>query len=330
MKKTILYFIVTAFCTSSAFAQKYVLTNTIPLSGDGGNDYVYIDQPNHRLYASHGTAVNVVDLTTEKPVGMISGMKGVHGIAIVNELNRGFISDGKANAVVVFDSKTLTIVKTIPVSGKGPDGIIYDPFSKRIFTFEGDSNAAVAVDPNTMEQVGTVSLSGAPEFGVSDGKGLIYDNLEDKSKLAVIDAKTLKEIKSYSLAPCGGPTGLAIDAKNQRLFTVCRENKGMSVVDISSGKVIQTLPIGTGVDAVVYDAVNQLIMVSNGDGTATIFKQNDADHYAFVQTLTTQYHAKTMAFDPGTHKLYFPVSDYKEGSKTMAPNSFKLLVYQLQ
>lgn len=311
-------------------AQKYALANTVPLQGDGGNDYVFVDQPNHRLYASHGTAVNVVDLVTEKPVGMITGMKGVHGIAIVNELNRGFISDGKANAVVVFDTKTLAIIKTIQVSGKGPDGIIYDPFSKRIFTFEGDANAAVAVDPNTMEQVGTISLSGAPEFGVSDGKGLIYNNLEDKSRLAVIDAKTLKEIKSYALAPCGGPTGLAIDVKNQRLFTVCRENKGMSIVDIASGKVIQTLPIGAGVDAVVYDASNKLIIVSNGDGTATIFKQNDADHYSFMQTLTTQYHAKTMAFDSATHKIYFPVSDYKDGSKTQLPGSFKLLVYQLQ
>lgn len=332
MKKTILFFIpaiVMLFTWAGASAQKYTLDKTIALPGDGGNDYVFIDQVNHHLYASHGTAVNVVDLESGKIIGTIDGMKGVHGIAIVNELNRGFISDGKANAVVAFDIKTLKVIKTIPVNGKGPDGIIYDPFSKRIFTFEGDSNSAAVVDPDGLKQAGTVSLGGAPEFGVSDGKGLIYNNLEDKSRLAVIDIKTLKVVKSYPLDPCGSPTGLAIDKANHRLFTVCRENKGMSVIDIATGKVVQTLPIGTGVDAVVYDEANKLVIASNGDGTASVFKQNSADSYTAVQTITTQYHAKTMALDAATHKIYFPVSDYKEGTKTQLPGTFKLLVYRL-
>jgi YVTN family beta-propeller protein len=330
MKKIILIFLTVLFNLPYVFAQKYVLNKTISLPGEGGNDYVYIDQAGQRLYASHGTAVNVVDLKTEKPVGVIGGMKGVHGIAVVNELHRGFISDGKANAVVAFDTQTLQVIKTIPVTGKGPDGIIYDPFSKLIFTFEGDSNAAVAVDPTALRETGTVALSGTPEFAVADGKGLIYNNLEDKSRLAVIDTRTLKEIKNYPLAPCGGPTGLAVDAAHQRLFTVCRENKGMSVIDITTGKVTQTLPIGAGVDAVVYDAANQLVIASNGDGTANVFKQNDADHYTPVQTLITQYHAKTMCLDPATHRIYFPVSDYQAATKAQVPGSFKLLVYQLQ
>lgn len=317
------------FYTTGAMAQKYTLEKTIPLTGDGGNDYVYIDQANHHLYASHGTAVNVVDLETGKAIGIISGMKGVHGIAIVNDLGRGFISDGKGNAVVAFDIKTLQVIKTIPITGKGPDGIIYDPYSKLVFTFEGDSNAAVAVDPKELKQAGTVALEGAPEFAVADGKGLIYNNLEDKSRLVVIDTKSLKAIKSYPLNPCGGPTGLAIDAAHQRLFTVCRENKGMSVIDIASGKVIQTLPIGAGVDAVAYDEANKLVIASNGDGTASVFKQEDADKYTAVQTITTQYHAKTMALDKATHQIYFPVSDYKEGTKTQLPGTFKLLVYGL-
>jgi len=333
MKKHMLYFVFTTVLLLSSLslsAQKYVLDKSIPVPGDGSNDYVFIDQANHRLYASHGTAVNVIDLEADKVIGTIGGMKGVHGIAIANELNRGFITDGKANAIVAFDIKTLQVIKTIPISGKGPDGIIYDPSSKKVFAFEGDSNAAVVIDPQGLTQAGTIDLSGAPEFAVADGKGLIYNNLEDKSKLAVIDTKTLKLVKSYPLAPCGGPTGLAIDKANQRLFSVCRENKGMSVIDIPTGKVIQTLPIGTGVDAVAYDAVNKMIIVSNGDGTANVFKQNTPDNYTALQTITTQYHAKTMALDAVTHKIYFPVSDYKEGTKTQLPGSFKILVYDLK
>ena len=307
----------------------YKADKTIPLPGDGSYDYVYIDQLNHVLYASHGTAVNVVDLKTEKLTGTIDHMKGVHGIAIVNELNRGFISDGKANAVIAFDTKTLKVIKVIPITGTDADGIIYDSFSKKIFAFEGDSHAAVVVDPRELIQAGSVKLSGAPEFAVSDHKGLIYNNLEDKSSLDVIDAKTLKVIKNYPLSPCGGPTGLAMDQNNQRLFTVCRENKEMSVIDASTGKVVQTLPIGTGVDAVIYNSENKLVIVSNGDGTASVFKQDTPDNYTLVQTLTTQYRAKTMAMDDTSHKLYFPVADYQKGTKTVLPGTFKLLVYSL-
>jgi DNA-binding beta-propeller fold protein YncE len=307
----------------------YVADKTIPLPGNGGYDYVFIDQVNHILYASHGTAVNVVDLQTEKVIGTIDNMKGVHGIAIVNELNRGFISDGKGSAAIAFDTKTLKIIKTIPLTGSDADGIIYDPFSKKVFVFEGDSKAAVVVDPQALKQVGTINLGGGPEFAVADGNGLIYNNLEDKSSLAVIDTKTLKMIKSYPLDPCGGPTGLAMDKANNRLFSVCRENKGMSVIDISTGKVVQTLPIGAGVDAVVYDPENKLVIASNGDGTASIFKQNSPDSYSAIQTLSTQYRAKTMAIDLSTHKIYFSVADFQKGTKTQVPDSFKLLVYKL-
>jgi DNA-binding beta-propeller fold protein YncE len=312
-----------------AQTSNFVADKTIPLPGNGGYDYAYIDQVNHVLYASHGTSVNVVDLQTEKSITTIDNMKGVHGIAVVNELNRGFISDGKGNAVIAFDTKTFKTIKTIPITGTDADGIIYDPFSKKVFVFEGDSHAAVVVDPQELKQVGKIDLGGGPEFAVSDEKGLVYNNLEDKSSLKVIDAKTLTVLKNYPLAPCGGPTGLAIDKENQRLFTVCRENKGMSVIDIATGKVIQTLPIGAGVDAVIYDAANKLVVASNGDGTASVFKQNSPDSYSLVQTLTTQYRAKTMAMDFSTHKLYFPVADFQKGTKNQVPNSFKLLVYKL-
>jgi DNA-binding beta-propeller fold protein YncE len=323
----LLFFALLPLC-AMAQNSNYVADKIIPLTGNGGYDYAFIDQANHVLYASHGTTVNVVDLQTEKQVAVIENMKGVHGIAVVNELNRGFISDGKGSAVIAFDTKTFKTIKAIPITGKDADGIIYDPFSKKIFVFEGDANAAVVVDPQELTQAGSIELGGAPEFAVSDGNGLIYNNLEDKSSLNVIDAKTLKVIKNYPLNPCGGPTGLAIDKDNQRLFTVCRENKGMSVIDITNGKVIQTLPIGAGVDAVIYDAANKLIIASNGDGTASIFKQNSADSYKLIQTLKTQNRAKTMAMDMSTHKLYFPVVDFQPGTRTQVPDSFKLLVYK--
>lgn len=308
----------------------YVLDKTISLPGDGGYDYLYIDQSKQVLYVSHGTAVHVIDLKTEKLTGTIDHMKGVHGIAIVDALNLGFISDGKENAVIAFDTKTLKIVKTIPITGKKPDAIMYDSFSKKIFAFNGDSNDASVIDPKKLVQSGTVKLNGAPEFAVSDGAGKIYNNLEDKSSLDVINSRTLTVEKNYTLSPCGGPTGIAIDIANHRIFTVCRENKGLSIVDINSGKVLQTLPIGGGVDAVVYDAKNKLIFASNGDVTATIFKQESPDKYTLVQTLVTQNRAKTMAVNEVNHKLYFSVAEFAAGPKTPVPHSFKVLVYKMK
>ena len=318
------------FMISITFAQTYVLDKTIPLTGDGGYDYLSIDKVNNRLYVSHGTVVNVVDLATGTQVGVIENMKGVHGIAIDNKANLGFISDGRANAVVAFDIKTLKTVATIPVTASGPDAIIYDPYSDRVYTFNGESKNSSVVDPNTLKQVGTIDLGGAPEFAVSDGKGLIYNNLEDKNSLNVIDTKTLKVIKNYSLTPGGGPTGIALDEKNKRTFSVCRENKGMSVVDITTGKVVTTVPIGAGVDAVAYDPETRLIFCSNGDGTTTIIKQESADKYSVIQTLATQNRAKTLALDTKTHKIYLSVANTVAGSRQAVPGSFKVLVYKQQ
>ncbi|MDB5008587.1 MAG: beta-propeller repeat-containing protein [Mucilaginibacter sp.] len=330
MKKIFFATICGALFSLSLHAQTYVLDKTIALPGDAGYDYLSIDKINHRLYVSHGTSVNVIDLKTEQPVGVIADVKGVHGIAIDNKANKGFISDGKSNAVVAFDLKTLKIIATIPVDAKGPDAIIYDPYSDRVFSFNGDSNNSSVVDPNTLKQVGTVALSGAPEFAVSDGKGKIFNNLEDKNSLDVIDSKTLKVLKNYSLAPCGGPTGIALDEANHRLFSACRENKGMSVVDAVSGKVITTLPIGAGVDAVAYDPQTKLIFCSCGDGTTTIIKQESANEYKVIQTLKTPNRAKTLALDMQTHKIYLSVAEFEAGTRKTLPNTFKVLVYKQQ
>jgi DNA-binding beta-propeller fold protein YncE len=333
MKKLLLTAVslcVIALLPQALRAQTYVADKTISLTGEGGYDYVSIDKVNNRLYVSHGTAVNVVDLATEKQIGVIEGMKGTHGIAIVNKHGKGFISDGKENAVIAFDLKTLKVIAHIPVDAKGCDGIIYDSYADRVFCFNGDSNNSSVVDPETLKQVGTVALGGAPEFAVSDHKGKIYNNLEDKNSLVVFDTKTLKVEKTIPLSPCGGPTGITLDEKNGRIFTGCRTNKGMSVLDIKTDKIIATLPIGAGVDAVVYDPETKLIFCSNGDGTTTIIKQESANDYKVIQTLQTQNRAKTMALDPKTHKIYLSVVDFEPGTRKAIPNTFKVLVYKMQ
>jgi len=309
-------------------AQTYKLDKKIPLPGDGGYDYLSIDAVNNHLFVSHGTSVNVVDLGTEKPIASIGGMKGVHGIAVVNAVNRGFITDGRADAVVVFDLTTFKTITTIALSSKGPDAIIYDPFSQKVLSFNGDGKNTSVIDPVTMKEVRTVSLEGGPEFAVSDGKGLVYNNIEDLNCLKVIDTKAWKVKATWPLAPCGGPTGLAFDAVNGRLFTGCRTNKGLSVVDINTGKVVTTLPIGAGVDAVVYDAADKLIFVSSGDATATIIKQESADKYSVVQTLATVPRAKTMAMDMKTKKIYFSAAEFQPGTRNVIPGTFALFVYK--
>ncbi len=335
MKKS--SFLVLIFCSillknNPAFAQQkvlYVLDKTIALPGDGGYDYLYLDQQSRKLYVSHGNAVHVIDLATETVTGTITGMQGNHGIAVAAKAGKGFISDGKANAVVAFDVTSLKVLSTIPLTGQKPDAIIYDPFSNKVFAFNGASNNASVIDVGQMKETGTVALSGGPEFAVADGKGNIYNNIEDKSVMEVINSSTLKVTATWPLTPCGGPTGLAIDKGNNRLFTVCRENKGMSVLDIATGKVITTVPIGAGVDAVAYDAATHLIFCSNGDGTTTIIQQQAADKYAVVQTLATQTRAKTLALDNSTHKIYLSVADLEPGTKKPVPGTFKVLVYKM-
>src|SRR5450432_2963752 len=307
----------------------YSFEKSISIPGDGGYDYISIDDVNRHLFVSHGTSVNIIDLNTSQVISSIDNMKGVHGIAIDNEVNKGFITDGRDNSVVVFDLTTFKTIITIPVTPKGPDGIMFDPFSKRIFAFCGNGNAASVIDINDLKEIGTVALGGGPEFAVPDGQGLIYNNLEDKNSLDVIDAKSMKVLHNYPLAPCGGPTGLALDGQHQRVFTGCRENKGMSVVDINSGKVITTLPIGGGVDAVAYDASTHLIFCSNGDSTTTIIKQKSADDYGVVQTLFTRVRAKTMALDQVTHKIYLSAPKFEPGTRKIIPGTFAVLVYKM-
>jgi len=315
---------------SVAQSSPYALYKRIPLPGDGGYDYLYVDQANQRLYVSHGNKVHVIDLRTLEAIGSIDSLQGVHGIAVVNALKEGFISDGRANAVRVFDLQSLKTIANIPLNGKNPDAITYDPYSKMVFAFNAGSNNASIIDPALRKETGVIELGGAPEFAVPDGNGNIFNNLEDKSSLVVIDTKTMKVDHTYPLSPCGGPTGLAIDLPNQRLFTVCRENKGMSVVNMTNGNVIATLPIGAGVDAVAYDAGSKLIFTSNGEGTVTIIRQDSPDRYSIVQTLATQVRARTMALDPKSHNIYLSVAEADPTTRKITPGTFSLLVYKMQ
>lgn len=311
-------------------AQQYVMDKKIAIPGDGGYDYLAIDEVNSHLFVSHGTVFNVVDLATEKPIVTIDGLKGVHGIAIVNEVNKGFISDGKGDAVVVVDLTSFKIIKTIKLPSSDEDAIIYDPYSKKVLVFNGESKNTCVIDVQKLELVRTIDLGGGPEFAVADGKGLVYNNIEDLSVMKVIDTKTWTVKASWPLAPCGQPTGVALDAANHRLFTVCRANKGMSVLDAATGKIITTVPIGAGVDAVIYDAADKLVFISNADATATIIRQESADKYTVIQTLTTVPRAKTMAFDKKTRKIYFSAPEFQPGTRNIIPGTFAVWAYKPQ
>jgi DNA-binding beta-propeller fold protein YncE len=219
-------------------------------------------------------------------------------------------------------------VKTIKLPSTGEDAIMYDPYSKKVLVFNGDSRNSCVIDPKTLELVKTIDLGGSPEFAVSNGKGLVYNNIEDQSSMKVIDMKTMAVKATWPLAPCGQPTGLAYDARDQRLFTVCRANKGMSVLDAGTGKVITTVPIGAGVDAVVYDEADRLVLASNGDGTATIIRQESPDSYSVVQTLTTAPRAKTMAFDKRSKKIYFSAPEFQPGTRNIIPGTFTVFVFR--
>lgn len=317
-------------------AASYKLAKTIPIPGDGGWDYLYADSPNRRLYVSHATEVDVVDLDSDAVVGKIPGTNGVHGIAIADDLGRGFISDGRDNQVTIFDIKTLAVISTAK-AGTNPDGIVYDPFSKRVFAFNGRSKDMTAIDAADGNVAGTVSLGGKPEFPATDGNGNVYVNIEDRNEIVRFDPKTLEVKNHWSLDPqCDSPSGLAIDPKARRLFPVC-ENKVMAVVDADSGKVITTVPTGAGTDAAAFDPGAKLAFASNGqDATLTVIKEESADKYTLVENAKTQRSARTMALDMQTHRIFLSAAemgpapaataDNPRPRPKMVPGTFKLLV----
>ena len=330
-----------AFALSNVFGQApsatssdYSITNRIHLGGEGGWDCCELDDASGRLFVSHDMQVHVVNVATHAQIGVISDTKGVHDIAFARDLNKMYISDGKDSSVTVADFKTLTVVKKVRVTGADPDAIIYDPFSHCIFAFNGKSENATVIDTKSDKVVATIALNGSPEFAASNGAGLVYNNLEDKGEVAVINTKTMKVEKKWSVAPAEKPCAMAIDNHDHRLFIGCR-SKVMIVLDAATGKTIASLPIGDHVDAAEFDPATQRIYCSNGDGTVTVIQKSGKDTYKVLENIVTQKGAKTMALSTTTHHLYLPAAEYNPAPAPTAekphprasvkPGSFEVL-----
>ena len=312
MLKRAFYLAAILFLCSASFAAPassggYSVTKKIPIPGQGSWDYLAVDEAARRLYVSHGTQVEVIDVDSGNIVGSIPKTLGVHGIAIAPESGRGFVSNGQSATVTIFDLKTLQPISEVPV-GKKPDAIIYDPATSRVFAFNGDSNSATAIDAASGKVAGTVELGGGPEYAVADGKGYVFDNLEDESLVLKINARDLKVEQRWPAAPCAKPSSIAMDPANRRLFVGCR-SKVMAVMNADTGQVITTLPIGDHVDATAFDPETNLIFNSNGEGTISVIHEDSPDKYSAVETVKTLPRAKTMALDSKTHRLFLSTAE---------------------
>jgi DNA-binding beta-propeller fold protein YncE len=285
----------------------YEVSRRIPLPGTGGWDYLAVDDGARRIYVSHATQVVVLNADSLEIVGTIPDLSGVHGIALAPEFGRGFITAGQMDAVAVFDLKTLKKIAEVKV-GKKPDAIVYDPATKLVFAMNGDSESSTAISASDGKVVGTVQLGGGPEFTVADGKGNVFVNLEDKSELVRIDAKSLQVKDRWPVAPCGAPSSMAFDAANSRLFLGCR-SRVMAVVDSQSGKVVASYPIGDKADASVFDTSGKIAFTSTGDGHIYGFHQDSADSYTALPVINTAAGSKTMTMDQKTRNLLVPVRD---------------------
>jgi DNA-binding beta-propeller fold protein YncE len=296
----------------------YNVVKTYKLGGEGGWDYLTIDPLSRHLFISRATHVIVIDADSGKPVGDIPDTPGVHGIALAPEFGRGFISNGHEGTVSIFDLKTLKTLNKVK-AGENPDAILYDPSSKRVFAFNGRSHDATAIEAEKGAVVGTIKLDGKPEFAVSDEKGEVFVNIEDKSELNVIDPNKLEVKSSWPLKPCEEPSGLAIDRKNRRLFVGC-DNKLMAVVDAGNGRVITTLPIGEGVDANAFDSDTGYAFASCGEGVLTVAHEDSPDKFSVVENVATERGARTMALDPKTHEIFLVTAKFGPRPQASAEN----------
>ena len=285
----------------------YHLVKKIPISGTGSWDYLTVDEGARRLYVSHGTQVEVLDVDSGAIVGQIPNTLGVHGIAIAPDSGRGFTSNGQSSTVTIFDLKTLKPVGEVK-TGKKPDAIIYDPATHRVFAFNGGGNSTTVIDAADGRVAGTIDRGGGPEFAAADSEGHVFNNLEDESLVVKIDSRKLTVEQRWKTAPCEAPSSMAIDRPNRRLFIGCRSHV-MAVMNADTGQVITTLPIGDHVDATAFDPNTRLIFNSNGEGTITVIHQDSPDKYSLVENVKTLPRAKTMALDPKTHQLFLSTAE---------------------
>jgi DNA-binding beta-propeller fold protein YncE len=272
-------------------------------------DYVSVDSAARRVYLSHGTEIKVIDADSGALIANITGLKQDHGVAVVSEFGRGFISDGGQGKVIIFDLKTLKVTGEAKADNDA-DCVIYDPSSKHVFVMNGDPHSSTVIDAKSGSVVGTIELGGGPEFAVADGKGTVYINLEDKSELVAVDTATLKIKSRWPLAPAGAPTALAMDVQHHRLFSAGRNPQMMVVLDSESGKVIQSFPISAGVDAAAYDPETGMVFVSTRDGMVHVFHEDSPDKFREAETIKTEYGAKTMGLDTKTHNLFLDTADF--------------------
>jgi YVTN family beta-propeller protein len=293
--------------TALGAAVNYELAKKVAVPGTGGWDYVTVDEAGRRIYISHATQVDVLDADSFALVGTIPNTPGVHGIAVASEFGRGYISAGRADAVVPFDLKTLKPLPEIKV-GKKPDAIIYEPLTKHVYVMNGGSDNITVLNAADGAVVGTIELGGGPEFAVSDGKGNLWVNLEEQNETLHIDVNTLKVKDRWALAPCATPTSLALDNENRRLFVGCR-SRHFAVLNADTGKLVFTAPIGERVDAGTFDGTTRLAYLSTGDGKVFVFHQDSPDAYTLVQEIATHPGPKTMGYDSQTRNLIVPSSD---------------------
>jgi YVTN family beta-propeller protein len=295
-----------------------------------------VDSSARRVYLSHGTEIKVIDADNFSLIGNITGLKQDHGVAIASEFGRGFITDGGQGKVIIFDLKTLKVIGEAKADNDA-DSVVYDPVSKRVFAMNGDPNSSTVIDAKSGTVAATVKLGGAPEFAVADGRGTVYVNLEDKNEVVAIDSRALTIKSRWPVAPAGRPTALAMDIKRQRLFSAGRNPQLLVVMDADSGKIIQSFPISAGVDAAAYEPETGMIFASTREGMVHIFHEDSPDKFSEVETVKTEFGAKTMGLDTKTHKLFVdtaefgppatPTADRPRPPQRAVPGTFHVLVY---
>lgn len=332
MRKQLLVFILIAICSRATSQNSLHIADTFHINSNGWWDYIFVDTASNKLFVSHGTQVNVIDKNSGDSIGVIPNTMGVHGIALVHNLNKGFTSNGRANNVFVFDLNSLQMTDSIQ-TGKNPDAIFYDEYSKKIITCNGGSKTISVIDPSTDKVVATVDVKGKPETAVSDHAGKIYINNEDKSEIEVVDMNSMKLVNSWTIAPGESPSGLSIDRKNMLLFAGC-DNKLLMVIDATNGNIVDKLPIGDGCDGTAFDPSINTVYSSNGEGTLTIIHEESKNKFTVVKDLPTKRGARTISVDVKTHNVYLPTANFGKQTDAsqrppMMPGSFQVLILKM-
>ena len=332
MRKTTVMLVASLVSLVAQQSSSYRVTHTYVLGGDGSWDYVVPDPPSHRLFIARQNRVMVVDEDTGKLLGEVTGIQGAHGTAIAESTGHGFATSGNDQSVVMFDLKTFQSLGRIPAA-EDADAILYDAPSNHVFTLNGDAHSSIVIDPKAGKLITNVPLGGKPEYGVSAGDGKVYANLTDTGEVVEIDAAKASVVRRWPTAPCKQPVSMAIDTAHHRLFSGCRSGV-MAISDYQAGKVVATVPIGTGVDGAAFDASSGDAFASNADGTLTVIHQDSPDQYHVAQTVETPEGSRNMGLDPTKHKIYIVAAKFGEapvgggGRRPVLPGTFSLLVIE--